>query len=137
MNWEIILTAAVGFLGGSITPLALHFLNRRNLTNQTNADVMNKIATGGQAAVSAAVQMLNELQEENARLRLDLSGLRTDLYNLQVGEQEKQLKLNEVIDALKAYIKVLIDTLREHGIKDIPPRPDILKESDPKIPRMK
>jgi regulator of replication initiation timing len=79
MNWEVILTALVGFAAGSVTPIVLHFLNRRNLTNQTNADVMNKIATGGGAAVTAAVQMLNELQEDNAQLRLGLSGLRTEL----------------------------------------------------------
>jgi regulator of replication initiation timing len=80
MNWEVILTALVGFAAGSVTPIVLHFLNRRNLTNQTNADVMNKIATGGGAAVTAVIQILNELQEDNAQLRLELSRLRTEQF---------------------------------------------------------
>ena len=135
MNWEILLTAAVGFLAGSVTPVLLHFLNRRNLTNQTNADVMNKIATGGGAAVTAAVQMLNELQEDNAQLRLELSRLRTELFDLRVLEAEKGKQLTEIIEALKEYIKILIDSLRAHNI-EIPPRPDILKESNPKITKV-
>jgi hypothetical protein len=80
MNWEVILTALVGFAAGSVTPIVLHFLNRRNLTNQTNADVMSKIATGGGVAVTAVIQILNELQEDNAQLRLELSRLRTEQF---------------------------------------------------------
>jgi regulator of replication initiation timing len=80
MNWEFVLTTLVGFAAGSVTPIALHFLNRRNLTNQTNADVMNKIAAGGGAAVTAVIQVLNELQEDNAHLRLELSRLRTEQF---------------------------------------------------------
>jgi regulator of replication initiation timing len=79
MNLEFILPLLVGLASGFVAPLLIQLLNRRNLTNQTNADVMNKIATGGGAAVTAAVQMLNELQEDNAQLRLGLSGLRTEL----------------------------------------------------------
>jgi regulator of replication initiation timing len=80
MNWEAILTALLGFAGGSVTPIVLHFLNRRNLTNQTNADVMSKITAGGGAAVTAVIQILNELQEDNAQLRLELSRLRTEQF---------------------------------------------------------
>jgi regulator of replication initiation timing len=79
MNLEFILPLLVGLASGFVAPLLIQLLNKRNLTNQTNADVMNKIATGGGAAVTAAVQMLNELQEDNAQLRLGLSGLRTEL----------------------------------------------------------
>jgi uncharacterized membrane protein len=136
MNFEIIITAFVGFAAGSITPVVLHFLNRRNQTNQTNAEAISKIAQGGETAVNAAIQLLNEYQEDNARLRLELSGVRTDLFDLRVQEQEKEKNLFEVIEALKAYIKTLIDTLRAADI-EIPPRPDILKESNPKIKAVK
>jgi hypothetical protein len=132
MTIEIIITALVGFAAGSITPVVLHFLNRRNQTNQTNAEVINKIAQGGETAVNAAIQLLNEYQEDNARLRLELSAVRTDLFNLRVQEGQKEKNLYEVIEALKSYIKILIDTLRAANI-EIPPRPDILKESNPKI----
>jgi hypothetical protein len=132
MTIEIIITALVGFAAGSITPVVLHFLNRRNQTNQTNAEVIHKIAQGGETAVNAAIQLLNEYQEDNARLRLELSAVRTDLFNLRVQEGQKEKNLYEVIEALKSYIKILIDTLRAANI-EIPPRPDILKESNPKI----
>jgi hypothetical protein len=58
--------------------------------------------------------------------------VRTDLFNLRVQEGQKEKNLYEVIEALKSYIKILIDTLRAANI-EIPPRPDILKESNPKI----
>ena len=136
MDWSVIIPALVGLASGLVAPLLLQLFNRRNLTNQTNAEVINKIAQGGETAVNAAIQLLNEYQEDNARLRLELSGVRTDLFNFRVQELEKERNLYEVIEALKAYIKTLIDTLRSADIA-IPPRPDILKESDPKIPRMK
>ena len=136
MNWEIIIPAVIGLLSGLGAPLAKELLNRRNLINQTNADVMNKISAGGAAAVNTAIQLLNEFQEDNARLRLEVSSLRTEIFNLRVQEDEKEKQLTEFIDVLKNYIKVLIDILRENKI-EIPPRPDILKESNPKIPRIR
>jgi regulator of replication initiation timing len=136
MNWETIIPAFVGLVSGLVAPVLLQQLNKRNLTNQTNAEVMNKISAGGASAVNAAIQLLNEFQEDNARLRLEVSSLRTEIFNLRVQEGEKEKQLNEFIEVLKNYIKVLIDILRDNKI-EIPPRPDILKESNPKIPRIK
>ena len=135
MTFEFILPLLVGLASGFVAPLLMQLLNRRNLTNQTNAEAIHKIAQGGETAVNAAIQLLNEYQEDNARLRLELSGVRTDLFNLRVQEGEKEKQLYEFIEALKNYVKTLIDILREHEIP-IPPRPDILKESNPKIPRI-
>ena len=55
---------------------------------------------------------------------------------IQLDARNKQVELTNIIEALKGYIKVLIDELRKHDI-DIPPRPDILKESDPHIRPLK
>jgi hypothetical protein len=122
MNWEAILTALLGFAGGSVTPIVLHFLNRRNLTNQTNADVMSKITAGGGAAVTAVIQILNELQEDNAQLRLELSRLRTEQFEARTeidaiteSRRLRDLETQKERDELKARIQS--DLMETEGLR--------------------
>jgi regulator of replication initiation timing len=122
MNLEFILPLLVGLASGFVAPLLIQLLNKRNLTNQTNADVMNKIATGGGAAVTAAVQMLNELQEDNAQLRLGLSGLRTELAEARAeidkiteSRRVRDIETQKERDELKERIKS--DMIETEGLR--------------------
>lgn len=135
MDWNVIIPALVGLASGLVAPLLIQLINRRNATNQTNAEVINKIAQGGEKAISAAIQLLNEYQEDNAELRAEVSSLKAEIVSMRIDERAKEARMNLKIEALEQYIKLLIDTLRAASI-DIPPRPDVLKESDPKIRKM-
>jgi regulator of replication initiation timing len=122
MNLEFILPLLVGLASGFVAPLLIQLINKRNLTNQTNADVMNKIATGGGAAVTAAVQMLNELQEDNAQLRLGLSGLRTELAEARTeiaaiteSRRVRDIETQKERDELKERIKS--DMIETEGLR--------------------
>ena len=128
--------ALVGMVSGLIAPVILQLFQQRNQTTRTNAEAMKSIAEGGEKAVSAAVRLLDEYQDDNATLRKEVDVLRTEIMSMRIDERAKELRLNAKIEALEQYIKLLIDTLRNNNL-DIPPRPDILKESDPKIKPIK
>ena len=128
--------ALVGMVSGLIAPVILQLFQQRNQTTRTNAEAMKSIAEGGEKAVSAAVRLLDEYQDDNATLRKEVDALRAEIISMRIDERAKELRLNAKIEALEQYIKLLIDTLRNNNL-DIPPRPDILKESDPKIKPIK
>lgn len=75
------------------------------------------------------INQINVLEKQVESLQAQITAMQIDHHN-------KEVENTKVIEALKLYIKVLIDILRAHSI-DIPARPDILKESDPKIKAIK
>lgn len=138
LDWIPLLAAIAAWM-----PYILKWYGDRGKTKSETefnvAQSANEITEGGERAVAAASRMLEYHEKRSQALasRVDeqdkeLTLLKAQITAFQIDERAKEARLNAKIEALEQYIKLLIDTLRAHNI-DIPPRPEILKESDPKI----
>ena len=139
--WIAIIVAVAAWI-----PKILELIGRRK-TEQSQvslniAQSAREIAEGGETAVDAVTKLLTiyETRDTQKTKRIDdqdkeIAILRAQIVSMQIDERNKEARLTEIIEALKDYIEVLVNSLRAHDI-EIPPRPDILKESNPKIPRM-
>lgn len=148
MNWETLLSGAIaaGLITGAVELIRL-FAARHKVHAETTlniAQAASEVVEGGEKAVEAMkkVLMVYEVRDEQKTKRIDeqdkeIAALRAQVVAIHIDATNKQNELTAVIEALKAYIAVLIETLRRHNITDIPPRPDILKDTDPKIKAVK
>jgi hypothetical protein len=139
-----VITAVFAALVGALTPiLVARFSKTRRereldlasgyirLVDMTSDQLESKINQ-----IGLLEKQLNILEDKIMLQRREIDGLNARIIAMQIDEQAKETRWLAKFDALEQYIKLLIDILRAHDI-EIPPRPDILKESDPKIKRMK
>lgn len=127
MNWADWIPLFVGI--AAWVPVIWQWIGTRKSRDAGLVSDYLKIADMTGEQLEKKINQINVLEKDVESLQAQITAIRLDARN-------KEIELTSVIDALKAYIKVLIDELRRHDI-DIPARPEILKESQPKIPRMK
>lgn len=121
MNEWITLLIALSSLAWNV----VQYINGKKSRDAGLASDYLKIAdmTGDQ--LEKKINQINVLEHQ-------IDSLQAQLTAMQIDHRNQQVQNEKVIEALKAYIKVLIDILRQNNI-EIPARPDILKESSPKI----
>jgi uncharacterized protein (UPF0335 family) len=127
MSWETWIPLLVAV--AALVPQVWQWIANKRARDAGLASDYLKIADMTGEQLEKKINKINVLEK-------DIEALQAQITAVQLDARNHQLELLRVIEALKAYVKVLIDILREHEI-EIPPRPDILKESNPKIPRIK
>jgi uncharacterized protein (UPF0335 family) len=127
MNWETWIPLLVALV--SVAMQVWQWISNKKARDAGLASDYLKIADMTGEQLEKKINKINVLEK-------DIEALQAQITAVQLDARNHQLELLQVIEALKAYIKILIDILRKHEI-EIPPRPDILKESNPKIPRVK
>jgi uncharacterized protein (UPF0335 family) len=127
MNWETWIPLLVALV--SVAMQVWQWISNKKARDAGLASDYLKIADMTGEQLEKKINKINVLEK-------DIEALQAQITAVQLDARNHQLELLQVIEALKAYIKILIDILRKHEI-EIPPRPDILKESNPKIPRIK
>ena len=135
MTLDFILPLIVGLASGFVAPLLLQLLGHKETKSRTDlniAQAAGEIAEGGERAVAAVTKLLEEYEERNKEQKQEIINLRAQLAAMQIDERASAARLTAKIDALEGYIKLLVEILRSNNI-DIPPRPDVLKESSGKI----
>lgn len=143
---EFIVTALIGLSSGFLAPVVIQWIQKRKSPTDTIVNIAQsaqEIAEGGERAVAAAARMFEVYETRISALNLrvikqdeQIVTLQALVTSMQFDEQKKEAYFMGVIDALKLYVKQLADILRENKI-EVPPRPDILRESDPKIKAIK
>jgi hypothetical protein len=77
-------------------------------------------------------QRTKEIEEQNK----EIVALRTEITAMRIDEQQKTTRLVAKLEAWEQWFTKVAEILKEHNI-EIPERADILKDSQPKIPRIK
>jgi uncharacterized coiled-coil protein SlyX len=143
---EFIITALLALSSGFLAPVVIQWLQKRKSPADAIVNIAQsaqEIAEGGERAVAAAARMFEIYETRMSMLNLrvieqdkQIVTLQALVTSMQFDEQKKEAYFMGVINALKLYVKHLADILRENKL-EVPPRPDILKESDPKIKAIK
>lgn len=122
----------IALIGGGLVSGVIELIKWINTRRSRDAGLVTdylKIADMTGEQLEKKINQVNVLEAKIESLQAQITAMQLDNNN-------KQIENDRVIEALKAYIKVLIDELRRHNM-DIPPRPDILRESNPKIKAIK
>ena len=132
-------TIIVALIGGGLVTGTIELIKWFNSRRSRDAGLVTdylKIADMSGEQLERKVNQINVLEAQIEALRAQIASLQAQITAAQIDSNTRQTENERVIEALKDYIKVLIDELRRHDM-DIPPRPDILKESNPKIKAVK
>jgi hypothetical protein len=142
MDTKDIVTILVAFASGFIAPLIKDYWqrkSRRKVETEADLDISDaaqKIVNGSASAVGVMEGLLKRYETKLKDQDRDIKNLKARITAMQIEEKnrekaegERNNAIADQIDSLGKYIKVLIDTLREHDIP-IPPRPKALKDRD-------
>jgi hypothetical protein len=125
-----LITALIAATAGAIAPiLVARFSKTREERESGLASDYLKIADMSGEQLEKKINQVNVLEAKTASLQ-------AQIIAMQIDHNTQQVENLKVIEALKDYIKVLIGVLREHDM-EVPPRPEILRETNPKMKALK
>lgn len=144
MDINLILTAIVSAIVGALMQIMVARFSKPK--GERRADLADKWLKIADMSADQVEERINYIATLDARIRQqeekivlqqkEIDGLNARIVSMQIDERAKDARLTAKIEALEQYVGLLINILRSHHI-DIPPRPDVLKESSPKIAKMK
>lgn len=121
-----------------IAPIITRFLERRKVKSEEDlniAQAAGDIIEGGDKAVARFERLLNRYEDKNSKLEAKIDAQSTEIFNLNtrltaqaIDQREKESRWEAKFRAFEDYVSLLVTILRQHEI-EIPPRPDVLKES--------
>lgn len=134
---ELIATAIFSAILGALTPILIARFSKTKRERELDlaAGYIKLVDMTGEQ-LEAKINQISKLEERINLQQREIDGLNAQIVSMKIDERAKELRLTAKIEALEQYIKLLIDILRAHDI-EIPPRPDVLKESDPKLKKVK
>jgi TolA-binding protein len=127
MNWDIAIPLLIAV--AAWVPQVWQWIGTKRARDAGLVSDYIKIADMTGEQLEKKINQINVLEKQ-------VESLQAQITAMQIDHNNKQIENNKVMQAMKDYIGVLIAILREHKI-EIPQRPDILKESNPKIQAIK
>lgn len=118
----------MGFLGAVVAPMITGYVNKSKTSSEINLNVSQMVKQYMESGGDIAEMSIKIA----ARYELEVNKLTT-----KIDEQDKKIdELQEIVTLQNDYIKVIADAAREGGIV-VPPRPDKLRESHPRMKAIK